>query len=164
METKNNYQIRRSTWPQKTYISQRATVSFEKLPDFFAQHYGAIYNLVQKHGMEASDPPCAFYYSIDETKKETDMAAAVPVKEPVTAIENFQKTTLPASEVISTTHYGSYENMKPAYDAMEKYLGENGLQKELVIEEYFSDPAVDKDPEKWKTDIHFILKRNQVSS
>ena len=48
--------------------------------------------------------------------------------------------------------------MQPAYAQMEKYLLEHNLQRELIIEEHFSDPGVVKDPAQWKTNIYFILK------
>lgn len=157
MET--SYNIQESIWQPKTYIIQRATISFDKLPDFFGKAYGAIYGLIQKLGIKTNEPPCAFYFRIDESMKETDLAAAIPIIEPSPQIGSFEKFMLPQSKVITTTHYGSYESMTPAYNAMEKYLKDHNLEKELIIEEYFADPEKEKDSTKWKTNIHFILKR-----
>ncbi len=159
METKIAYDIKETTWPEKTFITKQATVAFDELPNFFGNTYGAIYGLVQKLGIQACDPPCAVYYTIDEVKKETRLAAAVPVKGPLPEINDFEVLVLPASKVITTTHYGSYESMGPVYQAMEQYLNEHHLERELIIEEYFSDPAIEKDPGKWKTNIHFVLKQ-----
>jgi len=153
-----NYEIKENIWPDKTYIIQRATVSFDKLSEFFSKSYGAIYSQIHKLGITTNEPPCAIYYQIDEEMKETDMAAAVPVKEPLPEIRNLKKVVIPQSKVITVTHYGSYESMMPAYRAMEKYLNDHNLKKELIIEEYFSDPEKEKDPSQWKTNIHFILK------
>lgn len=158
METIAKHEVKELNWPERTFITKRDTVSFDQLKDFFGKNYGAIYTEIQKAGFEANEPPCAIYYSVDEVKKVTDLAAAVPVKRSTPELKGFKKTTIPKSRVVSTTHIGSYESMMPAYEALEKYLKEHSLNRELVIEEYFSDPEVEKDPDKWKTNIYFLVK------
>lgn len=158
METTTKYEVKEILWPGKTFITKRAEISFDKLPGFFTESYGAIYEALKKTGVETDEPPCAIYYSVDEAKKETDLAAAVPVHKPVNEIEGFQKLTIPKSKALLVTYYGSYENMGYVYATLEKYVASHKLQKEWMLEEYFSDPAVEKDPAKWKTNIYFIVK------
>ena len=155
METLTKYEVQEITWTEKTFLTKRAKIGFDKLPDFFTKTYGKIYEAVKKSGIEANGPPCAIYYSMDEEKKETDLAAAVPVKGLEKDLEGFERVLIPKSKALKITHYGSYENMGPAYAALEKYLKEHGLKKDWTIEEYFSDPSVEKDPNKWKTNIYF---------
>jgi effector-binding domain-containing protein len=156
--TTTTYDVKEIRWPEKTFITRRAKIAFEKLHTFFQESYGAIYGFIQQNGLPATEMPCAIYYSIDENKKETDLAAAVPVEGKIAEVKGFEKTVIPSSRVVTTTHYGSYETMHPAYRALEKYLTDHGLTKELIIEEYFSDPEKEKDPAKWKTNIYFIVK------
>lgn len=159
METKVKYDVKKISWPEKTFIIKRETVAFDSLSAFFTKYYGTIYSHLQKAGINPSDPPCAIYYKIDEAKKETELAAAVPVQGKVPDIEGFEKLVIPPSKVITTTYYGPYdEGMKPAYSAMEDYLKQHHLTRELMIEEYLSDPMVEKDPGKWKTNIYFTIK------
>ena len=158
METATKYDVAEIKWPEKTFIAKRGTISFDSLPAFFAESYGAIYGFIQRHGLHSKGMPCAIYYSIDEHKKETELAAAVPVEGGVSETAEFEKITIPSSRVATTTHYGSYENMHPAYRALEKYLYDHGLKKELIVEEYFSDPKIEVDPAKWKTNIFFVVK------
>ena len=159
METKVKYDVKKISWPEKIFITKRETVAFDDLSDFFTRHYGAIYGNLQKAGIQPTDAPCAIYYKIDEEKKETDLAAAVPVQGKVPDIKGFDKLTIPASTVVTTTYYGPYdEGMRPAYAAMEEYLKAHNLTRELMMEEYLSDPMVEKDSSKWKTNIYFIVK------
>lgn len=158
METLVKYDIREITFPAKNFIAKRATVAFDELADFFARNYDEIYNLVKKLGLEASEPPCAVYYTVDEIKKITDLAAAVPVKGNIPEIKEFEKIVIPESRAVTTTHHGSYDNMRYAYDALEKYMKEHTFDRAHIIEEYLSDPAVEKDPSNWQTNIYFILK------
>lgn len=159
METQVKYDVRKISWPEKTFITKRETVAFDKLSDFFTRNYDAIYEHLQKVGIQPSEPPCAIYYKIDEEKKETELAAAVPVQGKVPDIKNFDKLAIPASKVITTTYYGPYgEGMRPAYTALEDYLKDNKMTRKLIIEEYLTDPMLEKDPGKLKTNIYFVLK------
>lgn len=159
METQVKYDVKKISWPERTFITKRETVAFDSLSNFFTKNYGAIYENLQKAGIQPTDPPCAIYYTIDEEKKETELAAAVPVQGKVADIKGFTKLTIPPSTVITTTYYGPYdEGMRPAYAAMEDYLKENRLTRQLMIEEYLSDPMVEKDSSKWKTNIYFVVE------
>lgn len=158
METATKQAVREITWPEKTFIIKRSTMPFDKLSDFFKENYGAIYGALAGKGTQPTEMPCAFYYSIDEANKQTELAAAVPVSADTPGIAGFEKVTFPPSKLITTTHIGSYESMGVSYGAMEKYLAENTLRKGLVIEEYFSDPEVEKDATKWKTNIYFMVE------
>lgn len=158
METITKHEIKETAWPEKTFITKRAKMRIDQLPGFFPGAYGEIYGAIQKSGLQATEPPCAFYYSMDEANKTTDVAAAAPVKGVVPDLPGLERVVLPASKVVTTTHYGPYEKMAEAYGAIQQYLVDHGLKQELVIEEYFSDPQVEKDPEKWKTNIHFLVK------
>lgn len=157
METATKYAVKEINWPEKTFIIKRATMPFDKLSDFFKENYGSIYGTLAKAGIQPVEMPCAFYYSIDEANKETDLAAAVPVMNGTPEMAGFEKVVLPPSKVVTTTHIGPYESMVAAYGAMEQYFTEHGLEKGLVIEEYFSDPEVEKDANKWKTNIYFMV-------
>lgn len=159
METNTpTYTISTLNWRERQFLTKRATVPFNKLSDFFKENYGALYGFMGQAGLRPDGMPCAFYYNIDEVKNETDLAAAIAVQGNIPDTGTLEKVILPASKVITTTHIGSYETMVPAYQAMDQYLTDNGLKKELMIEEYLSDPMLEKDPAKWKTNIYFLVK------
>lgn len=157
METKTAYEVREVTWPGKTFVIKRTKLGIDQLPAYFKESFATLYTAIQRSGMTASEPPCAIYYSVDEVKKETDLAAAVPVSGSVTAIEGLQRLTIPKSKALMVSYYGSYENMEAAYGELGKYASEHQLHKEWALEEYFSGPAAEQDPAKWKNNIYFII-------
>jgi effector-binding domain-containing protein len=159
METTTAFKITETTWPEKTFIIKKDRLSFDKLSQFFGPQYAAIYSGLQKLGKASNIPPYAFYYSIDMKNNLTELAAAVEINDPNIILPGFEKVTLPAGKVISTQHVGGYDTIMSSYEAMDKYLKEKGLQKELTIEQYLSDPAMEKDPSKWKTNIFFTIKK-----
>lgn len=158
METLTKYDVKEMTWTEKVFLTKRNKVAFDKLSTFFGEAYAAIYEAVKNQGLSAQGMPFAFYYDIDEANKETDVAAAVAIIGQVPEVKGFKKVIIPASKVLTTTHYGSYESVGPAYEELEKYRRAHSLKKLLMIEEYFSDPTVESDPSKWKTNIYIIVK------
>lgn len=158
MQTTIQNEVKEIQWPGKTFVIARATIAFDKLTDFFGEKYGAIYGAIYQMGLQATEPPCAIYYSINETTMETDLAAAVPLSGDAPAIPGFDKLTIPVGKAVTTTHYGSYDSMAVTYTLLEKYMTEHGLKRKWIVEEYLSDPAIEKDPANWKTNIYFILE------
>lgn len=158
METDLKYEVKEIVWPQRHFVIKRATIGFDKLSAFFTETYGAIYKAIETAGRVTNEPPCAIYYSVDDSKKETDVAAAIPVLSTGNKVEGFEELTISESKALQLTYYGSYENMSPAYQALNRYVTEHKLQTQLMLEEYFSDPTIEKDPSKWKTNIYFIVK------
>ena len=158
METTTAFKIKEEMWPSKTFIIKKDKLPFDKLSGFFTKEYGAIYAALGKLNTGSDHPPYAFYYSVDEKNNMTELAAAIEVNDPNINVPGFEKITLPAGKVITTRHTGSYETMHPKYEAMDEYVKEKGLKKELMIEQYLSDPATEKNPKNWETDIYFIVK------
>lgn len=158
MESKLKHDVKEISWPERTFIIRRTKLPFDKLPAFFKESYSELYGILEKAGVRTEEMPCAFYYSIDEMKQETEFAVAVPVPVGTPDIQGFEKIILPPSRLATTTHIGSYETMGPSYAALEGYVDGKHLKKGLIIEEYFSDPEVEKDPATWKTNIYFQLK------
>ncbi|HNR06713.1 MAG TPA: GyrI-like domain-containing protein [Saprospiraceae bacterium] len=157
METETIYQVQEVQWTEKTFVTKRDTVRFDRLSGFFTQAYGEIYTAIQNAGIRPMAEPFAIYYAIDEVRMETDLAAAVPVPEDFMIPAGFHPVTIPASKALYLSYYGGYENMTPAYAALEKHIAEHGYKKQWMLEQYFSDPEVEKDPAKWRTDIYFIV-------
>jgi len=158
METTVAYQVKEVTWTERAYVVKRAIVPFDKLPAFFKEQYNLLYGALTQKGIHLPPVASAFYYSIDEEKKQTDVAAALQLPSAKTEIKEMEKLILPGGKRITTTFYGKCEEMAPAYEELERYLKQKGFKKELYIEEYFSDPEKEKDPAKMRTDIYFAVK------
>ena len=158
METAVEYEVKEIVWHKRNFVIKRARISFDKLSTFFSETYGAIYKAVKTARKESNDPPCAIYYSVDEIKKQTDVAAAVPVRSNGNEVEGFDEVAIPQSKALLLSYHGSFENMRQAYEALGRYAADHKLQTHLMLEEYFSDPAVERDPSRWKTNIYFMVK------
>lgn len=158
MKTMIKSEVKEISWPQKTFLTIRTRLPFDKLADFFKESYGKLYSTIALKGISSNEPPCAIYYTIDEVQKQTEFAAAVPVSGSIDEIKDFEKVVIPTSKVITIRHHGSYDNMTSSYALLEKYMTEHGLKRKWIIEEYLSDPAVEKDPANWETNIYYVVE------
>jgi effector-binding domain-containing protein len=152
MDTLTKYNVKEVTWPEKVFLTQRATVDIDRLTEFFGETYGAIYEAMERLGIQSYDPPCAIYYSIDEDNWETDLAAAIPVEGKIPPLD-FEKVIIPESKVLMVAYYGDYDSMAPAYQALEKYAATQTLKKMWMSEEYLWRPAAELEPRIWKADV-----------
>ena len=158
METLTKYEVKEVTWPQTTFISKRVNLALSEVPDFLSSAYQTLYEESGRLGLQTVKPPCAIYYSMDMRNHQTDMAAAIPIEGVVPDLNGFIKITLPQSKALLVEYYGRYEYMSAAYAELEKWLSQNSLERELIIEEYHTDPTRESDSSKWKTNIYYLIK------
>jgi effector-binding domain-containing protein len=61
-----------------------------------------------------------------------------------------------------TTHYGPYEAVDQAYEAIQAWLHDRGLRPNGGHwEVYYSDPTEEPDSAKWRTDLFAPYTRDQ---
>jgi effector-binding domain-containing protein len=100
------------------------------------------------------------YYMWDEKNQVTDVAAALPVasgtKEDNSMMEIVQ---VPASKAVYVNYYGGYDKLKDAYAFIEEYIRKNDLKKKQpMIEQYITDPALERDSTKWLTKVIYLVE------
>jgi effector-binding domain-containing protein len=73
-------------------------------------------------------------------------------------IPDTETVSLDAGKAISVDHYGSYNGLQAAHDAIDKFAQANGLKTKMpVIEEYVTGPQMEPDSTKWLTRIYYLL-------
>jgi effector-binding domain-containing protein len=117
--------------------------------------YGQVMAFLGRLGVQVSGPAMAKYKRAGdafEVEAGFYVAEAFAGGDGVTCIE------LPGGEAATTTHFGTYDTLAAAYDAVQAWASEQdrGLS-ETMSEEYWSDPQTTPPPE-WRTDIIWPLK------
>jgi len=84
----------------KTICNKRDKTKFDKLPDFFRELNDTIYQAIQRAGLKSNESPIATYYYADEAKKETYIAAALPVQVPANNLVVFETITIRPSKAM----------------------------------------------------------------
>jgi effector-binding domain-containing protein len=156
---KEAYEVKQMNFPSTTYAMYRQVVKMDEIQKFFALNLQAIFSEIQKSGATPG-VLTGLYYSWDEGKQETDMAAAIPIpagtilSDPTITVEN-----ITASKAVYVDYYGTYDKLISAYNSIDKYLADKKLkQKSPAIEQYITDPQTESDSSKWHTRIIFLVE------
>jgi effector-binding domain-containing protein len=155
-----SYAVQPMNFPATSFaVYQQEKVNRSDIPSFYATHLPRIYEEVMTVKATPGSPSGLFYVW-DEANQQSDMAAAIAVPAG-TQIDNndIQIVDIPASKAVYIDYYGDHSQTAQAYKSIDKYLLANSLkQKAPVIEQYITDPAIEKDTAKWLTKIIFLVE------
>lgn len=152
-------EVKEEKRPAITYGTIRKVVPMDQITSFYAAHLPEIF----KSAMEAGLSPgvaTGLFYKWDEKDGTTDMAAAVRLNKSGTLSgEGIEVLTLPAGNVVYVDFYGPYNKTIDAHHLIDQYLGQQGKKSKWpVIEEYITDPGVEKDSSKWLTKVVYYTE------
>lgn len=153
-----NYEVKETEWPETTFAgSKKETVKFEKMGEFFGKHLPAIAGELNNMKVQPESAPLGIYWGYNMQEMSADVAAGFRVAKGI-KVKGYESYSFPAAKVIQLTYYGDYQKMDGAYKAMDEFMQKKGAAKSVSIEEYVTDPMVEKDTAKWMTNIYYILK------
>jgi effector-binding domain-containing protein len=140
-------------------VYRQEKVSRNDIPSFYAEHLPRIYEEIMTIKATLGSPS-GLFYMWDETNQQADMAAAIAVPSGTQLDNNdIQLVDIPGSKAVYVDYYGDHTKTAEAYRSIDKYLLANNLkQKVPVIEQYITDPAIEKDTSKWLTKIIFLVE------
>lgn len=146
-------------YPGGKYLGTRATMTFDKMEEFYGKAFGSAMEAIEKAGATMVTPPSGLYFTWDMEKMTTDLAAGFGFTGDLKAPEGMQVIELPASKSLTIDYYGGYNGIGKAHDAMDAYMKANNLtQGAPVIEEYITDPMTEPDSNKWLTKVIYFVK------
>lgn len=146
--------------PEMVYVGKRDIVKWDKISDYYMKNFPAAGKALGTAGIEMAGAPSGLFFKWDTENKQTDMMAAMPVKAGAdTQVAGWTVYSIPAGKALTIAHYGDYAKTEKAHMAIEEMLKAKNLQvNDVVIEEYVTDPMVEKDTTKWLTNIYYMLK------
>ncbi|MBK6933027.1 MAG: SRPBCC family protein [Saprospirales bacterium] len=153
------YEVTVQDLPVTYYVGIRKTVAFPEIPAFFAANLGKTLEQVQKSGATVAGVPSGLFWSYDEKKGVSDMAAAIPVAANQKFEGGLSIFPVGGSKALHIEYLGAYEKSGEAHYAMDDYMAEKGLQSiPPVIEEYVIGPGQEPDTSKWRTKIIYFVE------
>ncbi|MGH7150565.1 MAG: GyrI-like domain-containing protein, partial [Planctomycetota bacterium] len=106
---------------------------------------------LQRERLTLVGAPFARYHAFDP---EVDLEAGIPVAETIRGNGRIQASSLPGGEVVSGTHIGPYGELPRTHEALAKWLASEGRTAAgAPWEIYWTDPGLQRDPSKWRTEI-----------
>lgn len=157
MPAEKNYEVKEISWDAKTFYGIKTNTTFDKLAAFFGESYGKIGEACAKAKSKPLGAPKAIYFKVDEKAMSGEVAAVMEF-DSKTKLDGLEKWETLAGKVLLIEYYGEYDKTAAAHVAMDKYMKEKNLTQLLCIEEYLTDPLIEKDPNKWLTNIYYLVK------
>lgn len=153
----NGFYINSENFSAQNFLGKRETVKFINIGSFFSTHLPA---LAQTAAANMIGVPCGLFWKYDMKNQITDMAAAVPVNNNVQGNDIYSIISIPDSKSYTLDYYGDYTKTEKAYMVLDSIIKMNGLSEPTtVLEQYITDPMVEKDTTNWLTKIHFLFNK-----
>lgn len=151
---------------EQHYIAIRKKVLMQQIPEVLPPLVPVIRNWMLKNGIISDGPEFFLYKSFHENELATEVG--VPVENPVNCDGEIINGSFPEGHYASIIYTGDYAHMIDAHMALEAWIIEKGLKEQRHIsgqytewggrtEFYLTDPDTEPDPEKWITEIVFLL-------
>lgn len=151
------YEIEERELQPEALASIRAWVPMEEIAERMGRDFGRVMTVLGAQGVEPSGPPVAYYHAW--TEDAGDLEVGFPVAQPFEQRDGVSRSELPGGKALFTVYVGRYDEIEPAYNAMQAYAAHNGLELAASMwERYFTDPAVEPDLSKHVTHVYWPLK------
>jgi effector-binding domain-containing protein len=139
--------------PEMLVLSYMDSAALKDISSKMIKNYALLEKEMQEVGAEMNGPIGTIIYN--NSVKNYKFESVLPIRKmPVRQPKHCAIVVLEASHMLVFNFYGSYQNLFAAYDKIKKYCDKNDLiQTGPMREFYITDPAKEKDPQKWLTRI-----------
>lgn len=125
------------------------------IAEVFDEGYSSIAGYLGSKGKTPQGPPFAIYYNMEMDNLEVEFG--FPVEKKMDGEGNIKSSVTPSGKAATSLYIGPYEEVEPVYDALIKWIKDNGLEANGVAYEiYLNDPA-ETPPDELKTQICLML-------
>lgn len=142
------------------YTEESSKLDSDSIALKLGEAYGEIMALVGVSNLEMSGAPLAITTEFSMENMYWAFNAAIPVNYPegFEVMGRIKIGTTYSGKVVKGVHIGSYAESMSTYNAIEKYIADNGLESTgNPWEEYVDDPT-QVTPEKLRTFIYYPIK------
>jgi effector-binding domain-containing protein len=137
-------------------LTIKATCTQEEISQKLGELYGEMVMNMQKNKLEYAGHPFAIYHKYDP--KAIELEAGIAINKPGKSSGRIVAKEMKAGPVAMISHFGPYEGTYNAHMHMDKWLKDNNKSVSgSPWEVYITDPGVEKDPNKWLTEVYYPL-------
>jgi effector-binding domain-containing protein len=140
--------------PQPTLVMRRE-ISVEEMGTWLPMAFGVVARFITEAGGHMAGPPFARYQPVEGQAGHFQTEAGFPVFVVIEGKGDVLASELPGGHTAHLWYLGPYDNMEPAYHALEAWITErHGKPYGGPWEVYHSDPVKEPDPATWRTEIY----------
>jgi effector-binding domain-containing protein len=152
---------------EQPYVAVKSVVSMKEIGAVAGKFLEEAFGWAAGHGLAPVGAPF-FKYNVVDMERGLEIEFGLPTAKVVSGDERVIAGVLPAGRYASLLYRGPYEHLYDANAALLDWIREQGLAMEVTdspqgdrfgcrLEIYLTDPAVEKDPEKWETEVAIRL-------
>ncbi|HYF75139.1 MAG TPA: GyrI-like domain-containing protein, partial [Candidatus Nitrosocosmicus sp.] len=127
-----------------------------KLPEELGKAYGSIIQYLNELGEQPVEAPFTAYHNMDMENLDVEMG--FPVSRQLPGRGDIKAGGIPAGKYVQCMYKGPYADMAPVYDAMNKWVGDNGLEATGTVYEFYYNSPMDVPESELLTRIEFAVK------
>jgi effector-binding domain-containing protein len=152
---------------EQPYAGIKASVTMESIGETIGSSMDELFARLGTLRIEPSGAPFVRYNVID-MERRLEIEIGVPVAQEIAGDGRVTPGVLPAGRYASVTHIGPYEGLVGANAALQEWAEARELRLamsetpdgdtfESRLEVYLTDPAEEPDPQKWETEVAYLL-------
>jgi effector-binding domain-containing protein len=152
------YDIRLEEQTGRPLAVVRRCAGPQQLPRVVPEARGIVWNILRTHQITGAGRHFAVYWDC-----EINLEVGVEMAAPFAGCGEVVGSTTPAGPVATTTHYGPYQQLHAAHEAIRQWCAKNGhalAGPNWEIYDHWKDEW-NRDPSKIRTDIFYLLNAGQ---
>lgn len=136
-------------------LSIRTRSAVGNLPQVLGSGYGSIMKYLSEVGENPAGAPFIAYYNMD--MEDLDIEIGYPVSKVLPGKDEVKPGEVPAGKYAECIYTGPYSKCEPAYNALMKWIEENGYKATGICYEFYLNDPADTPENELKTQISFQL-------
>ena len=150
-----SYTVRVEHFPGQPLAVVRRRATKQELGKVVPEACGAVWNVVRARQFKGAGRHVAVY--LDDV---FNLEVGVELESPFGGDGEVIGSSLPAGEVATTTHFGPYQRLGDAHDAIQQWCRSHGREAMLPCWEIYGHwiDEWNKDASKIRTDVYYLLK------
>ncbi len=125
--------------PHQFTLAIEVLTKIENLPEEIGEAYARISEYLSELGELMAGVPYVCFHNMDMENLRAEIG--FPVVKPIPGNAGIEAHIIPQQKVVYGVHLGPYHEMTPLYEAMGKWIYENGFEPVGPVYEYYlNDP------------------------
>ena len=148
------YDIRVEQFPGQPLAVVRRQATKPQFATVIPAACGLVWNAIRAHNLKGGRHVAVYLDNV------YNLEIGVELDKPFTGAGEVVPSTLPAGEVATTTHFGPYQNLGQAHDAIHQWCKQNAREPIRPCWETYGHwlDEWNKDPSKIRTDVYYLLR------
>ena len=140
--------------PQPAMVVRRK-VAVEDLGGVLADILPRVYQHIVQSGQQPAGMPFMRYFSMDGVS--CDIAAGLPVAEPIAGAGDIENHTLPGGQALTALHVGAYEEVGAVWGQVMRRAGELGSENRFGGWDLYANDPGEVSEEQRETRVYLPL-------